>query len=49
VTVGENDWLAEQFQENRTHLRAVADRMLGLLSEADDGVQEASPTQPLRH
>ena len=33
--------LAEQFEGNRTHLRAVAYRMLGSLSEADDAVQEA--------
>jgi RNA polymerase sigma-70 factor (ECF subfamily) len=37
----EREWLAEQFEEHRTHLRAVADRMLGSLSEADDAVQEA--------
>src|SRR5918999_4465941 len=36
----ERDWLAEQFEANRTHLRAVAYRMLGSLSEADDAVQE---------
>jgi RNA polymerase sigma factor (sigma-70 family) len=36
-----HDFLAEQFEENRTHLRAVAYRMLGSLSEADDAVQEA--------
>jgi len=36
-----NDLLAEQFEEHRTHLRAVAYRMLGSLSEADDAVQEA--------
>jgi len=34
------DWLAEQFEANRTYLRAVAYRMLGSLSEADDAVQE---------
>ncbi len=34
------DWLAERFEENRTHLRAVAYRMLGSLNEADDAVQE---------
>jgi len=37
----EHDWLAEQFEAKRTHLRAVAYRMLGSLSEADDAVQEA--------
>jgi RNA polymerase sigma factor (sigma-70 family) len=37
----EHDWLAERFEENRTHLRAVAYRMLGSLGEADDALQEA--------
>jgi RNA polymerase sigma-70 factor (ECF subfamily) len=37
----ENDWLAARFEENRPHLRAVAYRMLGSLSEADDAVQES--------
>src|SRR5215210_6211980 len=37
----EHDWLAERFEEQRAHLRAVAYRMLGSLSEADDAVQEA--------
>jgi RNA polymerase sigma-70 factor (ECF subfamily) len=41
VTVDESDWLAKRFEENRTHLRAVAYRMLGSLGEADDAVQEA--------
>ena len=36
----ERDWLAEQFESNRSHLRAVAFRMLGSLSEAEDAVQE---------
>src|SRR5918995_1545953 len=36
-----DDWLAEHFEANRTHLRAVAYRLLGSLSEADDAVQEA--------
>src|SRR5215210_5137926 len=36
----ERDFLAEQFEENRTHLRAVAYRMLGSVSEAEDAVQE---------
>src|SRR5438552_1987766 len=35
------DWLAERFEANRTHLQAVAYRMLGSLSEADDAVQES--------
>ena len=34
------DFLVEQFEEHRTHLRAVAYRMLGSVSEADDAVQE---------
>jgi RNA polymerase sigma-70 factor (ECF subfamily) len=37
----ERDWLAERFQEHRLRLRAVAYRMLGSTSEADDAVQEA--------
>ena len=37
----EHDWLAGQFEENRAHLRAVAYRMLGSLSEADDAVRES--------
>ena len=36
----EHQWLAEQFEANRSHLQAVAYRMLGSLSEADDAVQE---------
>ncbi len=39
--MNEPDWLAERFEENRRHLRAVAYRMLGSLSEADDAVQDA--------
>jgi|SRR5919106_940273 RNA polymerase sigma-70 factor (ECF subfamily) len=37
----ERDWLVERFEAHRRHLRAVAYRMLGSLSEADDAVQEA--------
>ena len=37
----ERNWLAGQFEENRTHLKRVAFRMLGSASEADDAVQEA--------
>jgi RNA polymerase sigma factor (sigma-70 family) len=36
-----NQWLADRFEEHRTHLRAVAYRMLGSLAEADDAVQDA--------
>jgi RNA polymerase sigma factor (sigma-70 family) len=38
--MNDRDWLAERFEEHRTRLRAVAYRMLGSLSEADDAVQE---------
>jgi RNA polymerase sigma-70 factor (ECF subfamily) len=37
----EQEWLASEFEEYRPHLRAVAYRMLGSLSEADDAVQDA--------
>jgi RNA polymerase sigma factor (sigma-70 family) len=38
--MSQSDALAEQFEESRGHLRGVAYRMLGSLSEADDAVQE---------
>ncbi len=37
----QQDWLAERFEADRAHLTAVAYRMLGSLSEADDAVQES--------
>jgi RNA polymerase sigma factor (sigma-70 family) len=39
--MNERDFLAEQFEQHRTRLRAVAYRMLGSVNEADDAVQEA--------
>jgi RNA polymerase sigma factor (sigma-70 family) len=39
--MGDQEWLAERFEEHRSRLRAVAYRMLGSLSEADDAVQDA--------
>src|SRR6188508_1383488 len=37
----DQEWLAERFEANRAHLRGVAYRMLGSVSEADDAVQDA--------
>jgi RNA polymerase sigma-70 factor (ECF subfamily) len=39
--MGDQQWLAERFEEHRSRLRAVAYRMLGSLTEADDAVQDA--------
>jgi RNA polymerase sigma-70 factor (ECF subfamily) len=39
--MNERDFLAGRFEEHRAHLRAVAYRMLGTLSEVDDAIQEA--------
>ena len=39
--MNDQDWLAERFEMNRSHLRGVAFRMLGSLTEADDAVQES--------
>jgi RNA polymerase sigma-70 factor (ECF subfamily) len=51
----EERWLAEQFEKHRAHLRAVAYRILGSLTDADDAVQEAwarlshSDTEPVQN
>lgn len=39
--MAQEDWLAERFEQHRSHLRTVAYRMLGSASDADDAVQEA--------
>src|SRR5215472_3635362 len=39
--MNEQEWWAQQFEQNRGHLRAVAYRILGSVTEADDAVQEA--------
>jgi len=40
VTTNEREWLAARFEDNRPHLRDVAYRMLGSVSDADDAMQE---------
>ena len=44
-----DDVLTAQFEARRTHLRAVAYRMLGSVSEADDAVQELAEIRAHRH
>ncbi len=39
--MNEREWLTERFEQHRRHLRAVAYRMLGSVSESDDALQEA--------
>jgi RNA polymerase sigma factor (sigma-70 family) len=41
MSKADRDWLAERFEDNRGHLRAVAYRMLGSMAEAEDTVQDA--------
>ena len=38
--MNDREWLGKRFEEDRAHVRAVAYRMLGSLSEADDAVQQ---------
>ncbi len=40
MIVDDNEWLVDHFEEHRTHLRGVAYRMLGSVTEADDAVQD---------
>ena len=41
MTVSDRDWQAREFEEHRAYLEAVAYRMLGSLSEAEDAVQDS--------
>ncbi len=41
LTIDEREWLAHRFEEHRSHLQAVAYRMLGSVNEAEDALQEA--------
>src|SRR6185437_16995534 len=38
--MADNDWLAAVFEQHRDHLRAVAYRLLGSVTDADDAVQD---------
>ncbi len=46
--MSDTDWPAQRFEEHRTRLTAVAHRMLGSASEADDAVQEGGAARPRR-
>ena len=46
--MNDDEWLAERFEEHRPHPRAVAYRMLGSLTQADDAVQDAWLREPSR-
>ena len=46
VTTNQSEWLAERFEAHRNRLRAVAYRMLGSLSEADDESREPGYDSP---
>ena len=39
-SVKQSEWLIQRFEENRTHMRAIAYRLLGSVNEAEDAVQE---------
>ncbi|HEX3334363.1 MAG TPA: sigma factor, partial [Acidimicrobiales bacterium] len=41
MTMDHAEWVDQQFEEYRPHLRSVAYRMLGTLADADDAVQDA--------
>jgi hypothetical protein len=45
LLMDQREWLVEQFEAKRSHLRAIAYRMLGSLSEADDAVQKVVTDQ----